>query len=141
MFQEPLFYLITGIVAAASAGIFFPLGQVARKKKAEKAIGSAEEESRRILSDAIKNAEAKKKELLIEVKEEIHTLRNEADKDIKDRRSEVSRQERRIQQKEESLDKKLDNIEKKEEAIQEKARQIEIQLAEAEKIKAQVPSI
>ena len=64
MFQDPIFYVITGIVAVVFAVIFFLLGQIARKNKAEKAIGSAEEESRRILSDAIKNAEAKKFHIL-----------------------------------------------------------------------------
>jgi len=135
--QLILFCAIAFVAAAIIFGVAaFYIGIAHRKKIAEAEIGSAEDQAKRILNEAYRNAEAKKKELLIEAKEEIHTLRNEADKDIKDRRSEVSRQERRIQQKEESLDKKLDNIEKKEEAIQEKARQIEVQLAEAEKIKA-----
>ena len=63
-------YLIIGIIAIVLCIVFFFIGSAARKNKAEKAIGSAEEEARRILSDAIKNAEAKKKELLIEAKEE-----------------------------------------------------------------------
>ena len=65
---------------------------------------NAEEQALKIINDAHKNAKAKEKEIVVEAKEEIHRMRAEADKDIKDRRSEVTRQERRIQQKEETLD-------------------------------------
>ena len=131
-----LYCVITFAVTliAAGAAAFF-IGVAYRKKVAEAEIGSAEDQAKRIINEAYKSAEAKKKELLIEAKEEAHKLRSEADRDIKERRSEVSRQERRIQQKEESLDRKLDNMEKKEEAILEKHRLAEEQLAEAEKIK------
>ncbi len=106
-----------------------------RKKKAEAAIGSAEEESIRLLNDAMKNAEAKRKEMTLEAKDEIHRLRTEADKEIRERRSEIQRQERRLQQKEESLDKKVANLETKEEKMNQKAREIDDRLAEAETIK------
>ncbi len=131
-----LYCVIAFVVAAVVFGIVaFKIGVSYRKKIAEAEIGSAEEQARKIVNDAYRSAETKKKELLVEAKEEIHKLRNEADKDIKERRSEVSRQERRIQQKEESLDRKLDQIEKKEETIQEKDRQISEKLEEAEIIK------
>ena len=77
-----------------------------RKQQAEALIGSAEKEAERILSDADKDAESKKKGALIEAKDEIHKLRSEADKEIKDRRADLSRQERRVQQKEENLDRR-----------------------------------
>ncbi len=135
MFQDPMFYVITGIVAVVFALVFFFVGSAARKRKAEKAIGSAEEESRRILSDAIKNAEAKKKELLIEAKDEVHQLRKETEADLRERRSEVQRQERRLQQKEESLDKKIDNLEQKEEKLSQRVRDVEARIEETEQIK------
>ena len=69
--------LVTIIIALVVAVIFFFIGMLARKAKAEKAIGSAEKEAKRILSDAIKTAEARKKELLIEAKDEVHHLRQE----------------------------------------------------------------
>ena len=72
---------------------------------------------------------------MIEAKDEMHRLRLEADKDIKERRSEVTRQERRLQQKEESMDKKLDNLEKKEEQLQSKLKLAEEKLQEADIIK------
>ena len=124
------------VVAAAAAGIpLFFAGVSHRKKVAEAEIGSAEEQAKKVLNDAYKTAESRKKELLVEAREEIHQLRSEADRDIKERRGEVSRQERRIQQKEESLDRKLENAEKKEEQIQSRLAAAEEKLAEAETIK------
>ena len=130
-----LMYLIIGIIAIVLCIVFFFIGSAARKNKAEKAIGSAEEEARRILSDAIKNAEAKKKELLIEAKDEVHQLRQETERDLRERRSEVQRQERRLQQKEETLDKKIDNLEIKEENVAKRAKEVEQKLEESEHIK------
>ncbi|MBQ6817977.1 MAG: ribonuclease Y [Clostridia bacterium] len=106
-----------------------------RKKKAEGILGSAEEESKRILNDAMKAAEAKKKESLLEAKDEIHRLRTEAEKENRERRSEIQRQERRLQQKEETLDKKMDNMEAKEEKLQKREKEIEVKLAETEELK------
>ena len=114
-------------------GVF--IGITIRKNTAEKEIGSAEEEARRIVSDAIKNAEAKKKELVLEGKEEVHRFRNESEKEIADRRREVQRQERRIQQKEETLDRKLDNVEKKEEKAAKKIKEADKKLEEIEALK------
>ena len=96
-------------------GIF--IGIAYRKNVAEREISSAEEEARRIINDAIKSAEAKKREALVEAKEEIHRNRQEYDREVKERRIELQKQERRLQQKEESVDKKLDNAEKKEEQL------------------------
>ena len=96
----PLITLLVGLVIAFPAGIAY------RRKVAEAELGSAEEEAKRVLSDAIKTAESKKKEALVEAKDEIFKLRSDADREIKDRRNEVTRQERRLQQREESLDKK-----------------------------------
>ena len=125
--------IIVALAAGAAAGIF--IGITVRKNTAEKEIGSAEEEAKRIVSDAIKNGEAKKKELVLEGKEEVHRFRNESEKEIADRRREVQRQERRIQQKEETLDRKLDNVEKKEERISKKNKEADAKLEEIETIK------
>lgn len=132
---DPITMLIIGIVAVVVAVVFFILGTVFRKNKAEKIIGSAEAEAKRLLSDAIKNAEARKKELLIEAKDEAHQLRTETEKDLRERRSEVQRQERRLQQKEETLDKKIDNLEIKEENIAKRQKEVEEKLQESEQIK------
>ncbi|MBK6087471.1 ribonuclease Y [Ruminococcus difficilis] len=116
-------------------GIGVAIGNAYRKKVAEAEIGSAEQEAKRIVTEAMKTAEAKKKEAVLEGKDEIHRLRNENDKEIADRRKEVQRQERRIQQKEETLDRKIDNVEKKEERANKKIKEAEGRLAEAETIK------
>ena len=131
-----LFCLISFVVGAGVFGaIMFFAGINHRKKQAETAIGSAEQEAQRIIDDAKKAADSKKKEALIEAKDEIHKLRTDADREIKERRSEVNRQERRLQQKEEHLDKKLDNIEQKEENLQAKLKKADERLADAEQIK------
>ena len=125
--------IIAAAVVFAAIGIF--AGIFVRKNISEKKIGSAEQEASRIISDAMKTAEAKKKEAVIEGKDEIHRLRNEADKDINDRRKEVQRQERRIQQKEESLDKKMDQLERKEDNVNKKLKDVDNKLLEVEQVK------
>ena len=125
-----------GIIAfAAGLIIAFPLGVKYRKRIAEAELGSAEDEAKRLVSEALKTAESKKKEAIVEAKDEIYRMRTETEKELKDRRSEVSRLERRIQQKEESLDRKLENQEKKEEALQKKMTEVEEQLKEADLVK------
>ena len=125
--------IVVAIVAGLAVGVY--LGIQRRKQVAEKAIGSAEAEANRIVSEAIKSAEAKKKEFLLEGKDELHRLRNENEKEISDRRKEVQRQERRIQQKEETLDRKMDNLEKKENNYQRKQKEVEQKLQEVEHVK------
>ena len=122
--------IIVAIVAGLAVGVY--LGIQRRKQVAEKAIGSAETEANRIVSEAIKSAEAKKKEFLLEGKDELHRLRNENEKEISDRRKEVQRQERRI---EETLDRKMDNLEKKENNYQRKQKEVEQKLQEVEQVK------
>ena len=116
--QVELWLLIVCAAAAALVGIL--IGFLVRKSIGEKKIGSAEAEAKRILADSQKNAEAKKKELLLEGKEEVLRLRNETERELKERRSEVTRQERRITQKEENLDKKTEALERKNEQLDEK---------------------
>ena len=128
--------VIVGIIAlVVGLVIAFPLGVAYRRRVAEAELGSAEEEARRIVNESIKTAESRKKEALVEAKDEIHRLRTDAEREVKDRRAEVQRQEHRLQQKEESLDKKSDNLDKKEDQIQEKLKAAEARLTEAEQLK------
>ena len=106
------------IAAAAVVGLV--IGFLIRKSIAEKKIGSAEEQARKLLEDAMKGAESAKKESIIAAKEEIFQLKKEADFDIKERRKEVTRQERRLAQKEETIDGKIEALEKKEQSLQDK---------------------
>ena len=128
-------YIIGGVVALLCAITGFISGSIYRRKSAEATIGSAEDEARRILSDAMKNAEQKKKEVLLEAKDEIHNLRQETEKDLRERRSEVQRQEHRIQQKEEALDRKTDNLEAKEEKLAARSKEIDARIEECDRIK------
>ena len=124
------------IVVAAGAVLFgfgFGLGIVTRKKTAEREIGSAEQEATRLINEAIRSGESRKKEMLLEAKDEIHKSRTEYEKEVKERRAEISKQERRLQQKEENLDKKTENFEKKEEDL---ARRLEELAAAKEEVAA-----
>ena len=115
--------VVAVVVALASGFISFRLGISYRKKIAEAEIGSAEAEAKKILDEAAKAAEGKKRESLLSAKEEIMKNRNEAEKELKERRGEISRQERRLQQKEEALDKKVESLEKKDELLNKKIKE------------------
>ena len=113
-------YIVAAVAAAVALLIGILVGIQIRKKKAEREISSAEDEAKRIINEAIKSAESKKREALLEAKDEILTNRAEYEKEVKERRADMQRQERRLQQKEENIDRKTDAIEKKEEALAEK---------------------
>lgn len=113
--------LTTIVVALVALGAGFFL----RKLVGEAKIHSAEDEAKRILADAEKEAEAKRREALLESKEEVHALRNEAEREIRDRRQELQRIERRLVQREETLDKKSEAVSKRDEKLNHKERELE----------------
>lgn len=127
--------LIAVVCAVISGIIFFILGGLHRKRVAEAQIGCAEKEANRIVSEAMTDAEARKKESILEAKDEIHKLRTEMERELRDRRSEIQRQERRIIQKEETLDKKSDNLEKKDDILSKKIKSADEKLAEIDAVK------
>ncbi len=128
--------IVIAIVCAVVAGVAsFFAGVDHRKKSAEYTIGSAEQEAKRIISDAIKTSETKKREAILEGKDEIHRQRAESERELNERRKEIQRQERRIQQKEETLDKKMEGLEAKDEILNNKNKQADARLAEAEACK------
>ena len=134
--MSPILTVVLVLVAAAVAGALgFYLGGENRKRTAEAKIGSAEEEAKRIVNDAIKAAEQKRKETIIEAKDEAFKLKSDADKEIKDRRAEITRQERRIDQKEEALDKRTAQMERKEEDLKRRSETVEARLNELEQLK------
>jgi len=125
--------LVVGLLLGSGIGYFI------RKSIAEARISSAELAAEQIVLNASKNADALKKEMVVEAKDEVHRLRTEADKDIRERRNEIQRQERRLLQKEESLDKKLESYERKEEQVANKEKRIEETQAQIDQLyKAQV---
>ncbi len=114
--------LIVGIIALALGG---GAGYVYRRSVSEKAIGSTEETVKKLLDDAQHKAEEKKKETILEAKEEVLKLRTEFDKELRERRNEVQRSERRVVQREETLDKKLDNLEAREETFNKQQKELQ----------------
>ncbi|MHB8063827.1 MAG: ribonuclease Y, partial [Ruminiclostridium sp.] len=130
------------VIAIIASFIFFRRGFEARKKQAEAQIGSAEQEAQKIVGEALKQGEGKKREALLEAKEEIHKSRVELDRDIKDRRNEFQRQERRLVQKEESLDKKVEALEQKDEILNKKTKDLEmVQDRSEELVKKQIEEL
>ena len=108
-----------------------------QKNVANTKIGNAEEKARGIIDDAVKTAEAKKRESMLEIKEESIKAKNDLDKEIKERRNEIQRNERRIVQKEENLDKKLESIEKREANYAIKEEELKRQKVEISKLNEQ----
>ena len=118
--MQPITIILALVGLVVGGAICFPLGIRYRKAVSEKEISSAEEEGKRIINEAIKSAESKKREALVEAKEEILKSRSEYEKEVKERRADLQRQENRLQQKEENLDRKLEAMEKKEESLAQK---------------------
>ena len=131
--------IVVGTAVGIGAG--FGLGIAYRKKVAEREIGSAETEATRLINEAIRSGESRKKEMLLEAKDEIHKSRTEYEKEVKERRAELSKTERRLEQKEATLDKKSENFEKKEEELAAKLQKVaetqaEVDAAKTAQIKA-----
>ena len=128
--------IIVGVISAVAAGAaFFFFGVAYRRRTAEARIGSAEDEARRIVNDAIKNAEQRRKEVVLEAKDEIFKMRNESEKDLRERRSEISRQERRLGQKEEALEKKQEQFEREAQSLQDRKKNLDDKIAEIDQLK------
>ena len=122
--------LIVGLAIGVVIGIIY------RKKVAEQAIGSAEAEATRLINEAIRGGENKKKEMLLEAKDEIHRSRTEYEKEVKERRAELSKQERRLEQKENTLDKKTEAFERKEEELNKRLQKVADTQAKADEVLA-----
>jgi len=131
--STPLVVLIVVVASALSA----TAGYVVRKLLAEAKIASAEEAAKKLIADAIKEADSKKREAILEAKEEIHKLRTELDNEIRERRQEQQRVDKRLMQKEETLDRKLESAEKKEEILRHKEAELEAANQEIQKLHQQ----
>ena len=113
------------VIFAALNAVSFNLGITYRRKIAEAEFSSAEEKAKQIVDEATKEGDAKKRELMLEAKEANQKLRADFDREVKERRGELSRQERRITQKEETLDRKTEALEKKDNLLNQKIREYE----------------
>ena len=122
------------VIGLAALGIGLLVGYILRKSIGEKTIGNAEMKAKNLILDAENRAETLRKEMVLAAKEEAHEQRSSLEKEIRERRNEISKSERRLVQKEESMDRKRENIEKKEESISNKERNITNKLQETEKL-------
>ena len=129
--------LIAVICAVAAAIISGILSANRRQNQIETTIGNAEEKARSIIDDAVKSAEDKKREAILEAKEENLQAKNELDKEIRERRSEIQRYEHRVTQKEENLDRKLASVEKREAGFAAREAALDKKNAEIEKLNQQ----
>ncbi|MGI6126410.1 MAG: ribonuclease Y [Planifilum sp.] len=120
--------LVAGLIGVAA-------GYWIRKLTAESRIGSAEKEAERIVQKAVQEAEAAKKEKVLEARDEAHSLRAEAEREIREERNELHRLKRRLMQKEEALDRKQESLERREDVIDKKEREVQELLQKAEKLK------
>ena len=123
------------VIAAAVISHFVTVSNL--KKNAESKIGSAETKAREIIDDAVKTAEAKKKESLLEIKEESIRTKNELEKETKERRAELQRYEKRVLSKEEALDKRSDAMEKREAGFTAKEEQLKAREAKVDELSRQ----
>lgn len=119
-FIIPIAVGVASLAAGAAGGYFY------RRNIAEAKVAKAEDAVKKMIDDAQKKAEALKKETVLEAKEEVYRLRSENEKDIRERRNELQRTERRLLQREESLDKKLDSLEQREEQLSKKQKETEV---------------
>ena len=122
--------IISAVLIILGSGIGGYVGWSVRKTTAEKAISSAEEESKRIILNAQSESEGKKREAVVAAKEEVMLIRNEVEKETRERRNELQRLERRLVQKEETLDRKMESMERKEDNLHQKESDVEKQKEE-----------
>jgi len=129
--------VIQVVVGLIGAAIGITVGYFIRKNISESKIGQAENLAKEIIDKATRDSETVKKEKLLEAKEEIHKWRTEAERENKERRSDIQRFEKRVIQKEEVLDKKLQNLESKETSLNDRLKNVAKKEEEVEGIKAQ----
>ncbi len=128
--------IVIGLVVGAGAfAIASRIRRNIRVKNGKEKITDAEQEAKQILDNAAKDAENKKRDMILGAKEEILQLRNDAERELKDCRAEVTKQERRLMQKEETIDRKTEALEKKNDQLDEKLKKADIQCEENQKIK------
>ena len=122
------------VAIAVTAIVVYFVTSAYHKKVTEAKIGNAEEKAREIIDEAVKTEETKKREAMLEAKEESIRVKNDLDKEVKERRAEIQRSERRVVQKEENLDKKLESIERREAGFAAKEEEINKQKAQVAKL-------
>ena len=109
--------LLVGVIGIITVVIFYRKGFSARQKKLQEDIVKADSDAEKLVGEAQKTAESRKRELLLQAKEEITKAKVDLERDVRERKAELTKERHRIEQKEETLDKKLENLEQKEDAL------------------------
>ncbi|MGN0709565.1 MAG: ribonuclease Y [Anaerovoracaceae bacterium] len=136
--MSPTIFVIACVLTALICLIIgAAIGSAMQKKSIEKTTGSAKAQAQNIISEAEANAKTKKREIELEAKEEAHKLRSGVEREVRERRAEVQRSEKRLLQKEESVDRKLESLDKKEEKITQKEKQIDDKKKEIDELAEQ----
>ncbi len=118
--------LVAVIIALLiSVPVTYKVAVDAKARKDAEVVGTAEDKARSIIDEAIKTAEAKKREALLEVKEESLRTKNELERETKERRNELQKYEKRVLSKEEAVDKKADAVEKREQEYTAKVNELQ----------------
>ena len=126
--MEIVIGLVLGLLAGAGIGYFV------RKSMADKEVASAENRAKTLVADAQREAEAAKREALVEAKDEAHRLRNEVEADLRTRRQEIEKKEDRISQREATLDSRATSLDRKEQAIETKEQELQRARQELDKV-------
>ncbi|GBG94593.1 ribonuclease [Ligilactobacillus salitolerans] len=129
------------MIAILALLIGFLAGDLRRKKEYERSLDAATQTAQGIVANARKEAEAQKKETLLEAKEEGHKYRSEIENELKERRSEVQKQENRLLAREENLDRKDANLEKREHTLEQKEKRISSEQSSLDKKHQEVSSL
>jgi ribonuclease Y len=133
---NPIIYVVFAIILIVAVIVSWVLSLTYRKNVVEQRNSEAEDRAREIIDEAVKNAEAKKKEILLEAKEESIKTKNDLDKEISSRRNEVQRMEKRVLSREENLDRKTEAVEKKEANLASREQSLEKQKVKVEELEA-----
>ncbi len=138
-------FVVGALISVGFSVLYFHKGMSAKQQKLEQDMAKAEEDAERVIGEAQKNAESRKRELLLQAKEEITNAKLDLEKDVREKKSEIARERNRLEQKEESLNRKIEAMEQKESALEsrvsdvmaleEKAKELERQkVIELEKV-------
>ena len=134
--METSYFIVFAIILIVAVIVSWILSLTYRKNVVEKKNSEAEDRAREIIDEAVKNAEARKKEILLEAKEESIKTKNDLDKEIRDRRNEMQKMEKRVLSREENLDRKTEAIEKKEANLASREHSLEKQKVKVEELEA-----
>ena len=130
----PTTIIVFALIVIVVAVVAWFLGIAYRKNIAEAKIGKAEDKAKSIIDDALKSAEEKKREVLLTAKEEALKTKNDIEKEVKDRRNEIQRMEKRVLSREENLDKKTTALERREQSLSHKEENLARKQAEVDEL-------